>query len=104
SVLKINPELMPSGPENGTISSDFVKTILNFISGSSSIFSIQLIQEWLCLDEHFLRKVEERSYRINFPGIVNDHNWTSVLPLGLEDILKMNINSKIAGIISESGR
>jgi len=104
SILKINREQMQAGFGNGTINSGFVKTILDFISGTSSIFNILLIQEWLCLDEHFLRKVEERSYRINFPGIVNDQNWTSVLPLGLENILEMNINKDIAGIISESGR
>jgi 4-alpha-glucanotransferase len=104
SILKINREQTQKEYGNGTISSDFVRTILDFISGTSSIFNILLIQEWLCLDEHFLRKVEERSYRINFPGIVNDQNWTTVLPLGLENILELSINKDIAGIISGSGR
>jgi hypothetical protein len=102
--MGIKQELNPGVYENGKIDTDFIKTILNFASAASSIFSIQLIQEWLCLDEHFLRKVEEKSYRINFPGIVNDHNWTSVLPLGLENILEMGINSEIKEIISVNGR
>jgi 4-alpha-glucanotransferase len=104
SILGINPEQMNGISGNGKINSDFIKTILNFAAATSSIFSIQLIQEWLCLDEHFLRKVEERSYRINFPGIVNDHNWTSVLPLALENIIEMDINREIKEIISINGR
>lgn len=79
----------------GKVTTDFIKRVLEFLCGSDSIFCVQLLQEYLCLDENFLRKIEERSFRINFPGIVNDENWTAVLPIYLEDMCKLNINTVI---------
>lgn len=83
---------------------NFIRKNVEFISNSSSIFSILLLQEWLCLDENFLRKVEEKSYRINFPGVVNDANWTVILPYHLEKILNLDVNGEISGIVMKSGR
>jgi len=77
---------------NDKITTEFIKKVLDFICSTDSIFSIQLLQEYLSLDEHFLRKIEEKSFRINFPGVVNDENWTAVLPICLEDMLSMEIN------------
>jgi 4-alpha-glucanotransferase len=82
----------------------FVKRALENVNRSSSIFSIQLIQEWLFLDESLFIKGEETSYRINFPGLVNDLNWSFVLPVNLEIILNLGVNSEIKRIIEETGR
>ncbi len=90
--------------ENGKVTTDFIKKILNFVCGTDSIFCIQLLQEYLSLDENFLRIAEERSFRINFPGVVNDENWTAVLPFNLEKICKLNINKEIYGMNSQFNR
>jgi 4-alpha-glucanotransferase len=82
----------------------FVKRALENVNRSSSIFSVQLIQEWLFLDDSLFIKGEETSYRINFPGLVNDLNWSFVLPVNLEIILNLGVNSEIKRIIEETGR
>ena len=86
------------------INTFFVRKALEKINRSASIFSNQLLQEWLFLDESLFVKGEETSYRINFPGIVNDSNWTFVMPISLEIILNLGINSEIKKIIEDSNR
>ena len=86
------------------ISTDFIYTVLIKINQTTSIFSIQLLQEWLSLEESFLRKNEETSYRINFPGIVDDKNWTTILPYSLEELQELKINSLIKDINKECNR
>jgi 4-alpha-glucanotransferase len=86
------------------INSFFVKKALENVNRSASVFSIQLIQEWLFLDESLFIKGEETSYRINFPGLVNDLNWSFVLPVDLEIILNLGVNSEIKKIVEETGR
>ena len=80
------------------ISTEFIKEALIKISQTSCIFSIQLLQEWLTLEDSFLRKNEESCYRINFPGIIDDKNWTTVMPFSLEELLELNINKIIQSI------
>ncbi len=82
----------------------FIRKALEKVNIASSIFSIQLLQEWLFLDESLFVKGEETSYRINFPGIVNDTNWSFVMPISLEIILNLGVNSEIKKIVQESGR
>jgi 4-alpha-glucanotransferase len=86
------------------INNSFVRKALEKVNESASIFSIQLLQEWLFLDESLFIKGEETSYRINFPGIVNDTNWSFVLPIGLEIILNLGVNSEIKKILQETQR
>ena len=81
--------------KDGKVTSEFIKHILEFLCSTDSIFCVQLLQEYLSLDENFLRKIEEKSFRINFPGVVNDENWTAVLPGYLEDMCKLEINTVI---------
>jgi 4-alpha-glucanotransferase len=80
------------------ISTAFIKKALIKINQTSCIFSIQLLQEWLALEDSFLRKNEESCYRINFPGIIDDKNWTTVMPFFLEELLELNINKIIQSI------
>ncbi len=82
----------------------FIKRVLEKINQSASIFSIQLLQEWLFLDDALFVKGEETSYRINFPGVINDSNWTFVMPVGLETMLNLGINTEIRKIIEDSDR
>jgi 4-alpha-glucanotransferase len=95
--------IQPNG-NDFKINTLFIRKALEKINCSASIFSNQLLQEWLFLDESLFIKGEETSYRINFPGIVNDSNWTFVMPISLEIMLNLGINSEIKKIISESGR
>lgn len=89
---------------NEEVNTEFIKKTLEFVCGSDSVFCIQLLQEYLCFDENFLRMVKERSFRINFPGVVNDENWTVVLPMNLEKICKLDINKEIFEMNSKYNR
>lgn len=65
----------------------FIKKSHEKIRSASSIFSIQLINEYLYLDKNFLNKYSGWDYRINFPGTVNDKNWRLRLPVSLEELI-----------------
>jgi hypothetical protein len=88
-------EVLEKYVKDGKVTSGFIKHILEFLCSTDSIFCVQLLQEYLSLDENFLRKIEEKSFRINFPGVINDENWTAVLPGYLEDMYKLDINTVI---------
>jgi 4-alpha-glucanotransferase len=87
-----------------TVTPEVMESVLGKINSSSSIFSIQLLQEWLSMDDKFLRAVQEKSYRINFPGIVSESNWATVLPYTLERIIDFEINSEILNLNREAIR
>lgn len=86
------------------IKSQIISRALKIINSSSSIFSIQLIHEYLSLDSSLLKKFNMRTYRINSPGTTDKKNWTLRLPLSLEKLLHMKINSKIRKINILGGR
>lgn len=83
---------------------DLIKSSLYKISKASSVFSIQLIMEYLYLDENILRSFKDWNYRINFPGIVSGSNWSIALPVSLEEINELEINETIKNINYETGR
>ena len=74
------------------------------INQTNSIFSIQLLQEYLGLDKNLLAKMKRWSYRINIPGSVSEKNWSLLLPVSLEEMLEMNIKGSIREIVNNSGR
>ena len=80
----------------------FVKRALEKISHAASIFSIQLLHDWLSLDSLFTDDPWE--VRINFPGTLSEKNWTLVMPVSLEDLLVLPINAVIKTINEESDR
>jgi 4-alpha-glucanotransferase len=83
---------------------DLIKSSLKKINNASSVFSIQLIMEYLYLDQNILRGFKDWNYRINFPGIVSGSNWSIVLPLSLEELKELSINEFIKEINFNSGR
>lgn len=83
---------------------DLVRSSVEKISSTSSIFSIQLIMEYLYLDENILQDHKDWNYRINFPGIVSGSNWSLVLPVSLEKLNELGINSEIKEINLKYGR
>ncbi|MFB3918610.1 MAG: 4-alpha-glucanotransferase [Candidatus Velamenicoccus archaeovorus] len=83
-------------------STTFIKNALTKIQESACIFGIQLIQDYLDLDQ--LYEVDPWENRINFPGTLSEKNWTLVLPLSLDDILALPINSVLKSINEACGR
>jgi 4-alpha-glucanotransferase len=70
---------------------------------SKSVFSIQLIIDWLSMGPLFDGWKREEM-RVNTPGTMTDKNWSIVMPVSLEDMISMDINEKIKGINTGSGR
>ena len=82
---------------------DFVTAALKKINSTKSIFSIQLLQDWLSLGKFFENwKIED--LRVNTPGTTSDENWSIVMPMSLEELLVADINKKIKKINIDSGR
>lgn len=87
-----------------TCDTTFCRKSLKKNLDTASIFCINLLQEWLCLDENFLRLMLHKPHRINYPGVINDENWTTVIPFPLEKILTLKINQEIKTLVLESER
>jgi hypothetical protein len=45
-----------------------------------------------------------KPHRINYPGVINDENWTTVIPFSLEKIQALKINQEIKELVLESKR
>ncbi len=71
----------------------FIRKALETVNRTASVFSIQLLQDWLSLGEFFPNPWE---FRINFPGTMSDRNWTIVMPLSLEKMLRLPLNEEIS--------
>lgn len=71
----------------------FTERVLEMANRSASVFSVQLLQEWLSLDPDF--QYDPWEFRINFPGTMSERNWTLAVPFSLEKIRKLPINEKI---------
>lgn len=93
-----------TGPLREDATPDFVRASIESVSKSASIFSIQLIYEYLYLDKNFLKMFKSPDYRVNMPGIVDDNNWKIRLPFGMKVLKEMEINKDILKINKNSGR
>jgi len=71
---------------------------------TNSIFNIQLLQEYLCLESSLLEKIGKWKNRINTPGKVSKDNWSIRLPISLENLLNSELNNKIRNLLRETGR
>jgi 4-alpha-glucanotransferase len=69
---------------------------------SKAIFSIQLITDWLGLDDIF--KGDPYHYRINTPGTSSGRNWSLGMPIALEDLVAHPVTGRIRQMIVSSGR
>lgn len=79
-----------------------IKRALEKISSSASIFSCSLLHDWLSLDSIF--DDDPWELRINTPGTLSEKNWTLVMPVSLEDMLALPVNSVIKTINEQCGR
>ena len=90
------------GKFEGKCTRSFVLQALERVSQSASIFSVQLFQDWLSLDETF-RKNPFQS-RINLPGTISDQNWRWTMPFSLEQLMKWPQNATIRELNQKTGR
>jgi len=91
-----------SGPMREEPDKDIVAAALKITLGSSSIFCVETIIDWLYLADLFAG--DPYRYRINTPGSVSPENWSETLPLSLEALNKHKVCAKIKKMVSESGR
>ena len=82
----------------------FIIKTLEKINSADSIFSIQLIMEYLYLEKDILNKYSGWNQRINFPGTVDGNNWSMVIPVSLEELKDLKINETIINILKNSNR
>lgn len=80
----------------------FMEKALLSVNQTSSIFSLQILQDWLSLTE--FKERDSWHYRINVPGTMEAKNWSLVAPFSLEAMQKLKINETIRRIVVDSGR
>ncbi len=91
-----------SGAYESEPSVKFSEACFQAVSSAPSVFSIQLLQDWLSLAG--LSGEVCADHRINLPGIVNDKNWRLRLPFSLEELRKLPANRKFFKLNQASGR
>jgi 4-alpha-glucanotransferase len=79
-----------------------VREALQITLGSSAIFCINTLVDWLYIADVF--KGDPYQNRINTPGTISDKNWSLTIPLSLEELLKHKVNKTIRKMIESSGR
>jgi 4-alpha-glucanotransferase len=82
---------------------EFVSAAISKINSTRSIFSIQLLQDWLSLG-NFFDSWSRQELRVNTPGTMDDKNWSIVMPVSMEELIASDVNEKIRSINIESGR
>jgi len=92
--------LAGKAPEQCPVS--LIEAAFRKVSGSASVFSVQLLQDWLSLDPSI--GGDPAVFRINFPGTMDEKNWRLVMPLSLEALSKWGFAKKVKMINKESGR
>ncbi|MCX5696655.1 MAG: 4-alpha-glucanotransferase [Candidatus Omnitrophica bacterium] len=91
-----------AGPMREKGDAEILAAALRIVMNSKSIFSIQLITDYLGLTD--ILKGDPYQYRINTPGTTSDKNWSLIMPIPLEDLLQHPVNSQIRQMVIDSGR
>ena len=91
-----------TGPVEHQASPEFVRKALESVNNTRSVFSLQILQDWLSLGEFKTR--DSWDYRINVPGSMGDQNWSLVAPFSLEAMQTLPVNKTIHKIVVDSGR
>jgi 4-alpha-glucanotransferase len=82
---------------------EFAQRILETVNQSASIFSLQLLVDWLWAGRT-LEHVDAWDFRINCPGVVCMGNWNLIMPFSLEELLKDPTNPIIRSINEKTQR
>ena len=99
---KLWKHLKIHGPMREKADSEILAAVLKITLESKAIFCIQLISDWLYLAGIF--KEDAYQYRINNPGTISQDNWSLVMPISLEELLKHKMNKDIRQLVASSGR
>lgn len=91
-----------AGKPEEKISPKLVEKALRSVNQTASVFSLQILQDWLSLAPFEGR--DRWDYRINVPGTMSHKNWTLTAPYSLEMMQKLEINKTIRQIVIDSGR
>lgn len=94
---------LPFKPYEGKDFAAFAEAALRKCSSSASIFSLQLLQDWLALGD-LLAHEDPWNFRINFPGTSGPQNWSLAMPLSLEALNQWDKTALIREIHRSSGR
>jgi 4-alpha-glucanotransferase len=89
---------------NQQLNMDIIKKTFEAVGFSSSIFSIQLMNEYLNLDEDIFNSKELRESRINYPGLMSDNNWRLRMPYSLERLKKKSVHKILKEINHKTER
>ena len=90
------------GPAEDAPSPRLVRKALEAANRAASVFSVQLLQDWLAIDPKI--EIDPWESRINFPGTMSERNWSVVLPISLETLNALSINDTIRQINEQAGR
>lgn len=81
---------------------ELIRKAIEKASAARSIFSIQLLIDWLSID--CMCRCDDWNCRINFPGTISEKNWSLVMDLSLEEMLDLPINNVIRNINTRASR
>ncbi|MBU1726139.1 MAG: 4-alpha-glucanotransferase [Candidatus Omnitrophica bacterium] len=79
-----------------------VRAALKITLDSKAVFCVNTIIDWLYIFD--IWKGDPYQYRTNTPGTVSEKNWSLVLPVSLEDLLKHKASAEIKKMVTASGR
>ncbi|MCL5674399.1 MAG: 4-alpha-glucanotransferase [Candidatus Omnitrophica bacterium] len=99
---KIWKEFKMAGKPKDKSDKKLLGAALKYNFSANSIFSIQSIFDLLELSD-ILKKTSLKC-RINTPGTISNKNWTIVVPVYVEDLLKNPVCEEIKGLIKASNR
>jgi 4-alpha-glucanotransferase len=99
---KLWKHLKIKGPMREECDREILRAALNISLESSAIFCINTLIDYLYLADVF--KGNPYQYRINTPGTISDKNWSLVIPISLEELLKHRVTKEIRKMIVSSGR
>ncbi|HNS33035.1 MAG TPA: 4-alpha-glucanotransferase [bacterium] len=100
---KFRRHLQTDGNLEGNSLLEANRAAMRFILKTRSLFSIQLIFDWLNLFDGIL-KGDQSKIRINTPGTVSLENWSAVLPVTIEDLMDDSICSVMRKLVEDAGR
>ncbi|HOW43295.1 MAG TPA: 4-alpha-glucanotransferase [Candidatus Omnitrophota bacterium] len=99
---KLWQQLRLKGPMREKCDREIVFAIMRRTLEAQSIFCVNLITDWLFMGD--ILKGDPYLSRINTPGTVIPDNWSVVMPLSLEELLRHSLNLQMKEMITATGR
>lgn len=96
-------DLFPAWLESKGLGQENIEKGFEEILSSPSIFSINLLFDWLFLSKEIDARLAS-DYRINRPGINSETNWSVRIPLSMEELLESPRNKIIEKAVKYHSR